>query len=391
MLEIPARTVYVDGEVLRRPNCRARLDRVLPHVRCDDVREAAPGTLSEVRALGKRRHGKDDFGDEAVLLFTAWQPDSLAWYYHFRDGGDYLQNHGGFCQSALELNLVDGCAFRCAYCGFGRYIVLSLDVERLIDGLDDVFRRYPGQSLYKYSNMTDLPPFEPELDAVRPMVERFSREDRRYLMLFTKSDNVDFLTHLAHGGRTIISWSMSCETVSRLVDRRTAPMDRRIAAMRKCWQAGHKVRARLSPIVPVRGWRREYREMFERIFAACRPDLVTLELLGWMDFEDMQALLPAGLLEDDALSAAEAARQELRGVHWGPFPESFHQEVYRYCIETVRELSPATPVAICHGTPATWQALGPMMGTRPDNYICNCGPTSTPGNPIYDAANAPAV
>ena len=37
-----------------------------------------------------------------------------------------------------------------------------------MQGLGDVFARYPDQRLYKYSNMTDLPPFEPELDAIPP-------------------------------------------------------------------------------------------------------------------------------------------------------------------------------------------------------------------------------
>ena len=32
-------------------------------------------------------------------------------------------------------------------------------------------------------------------------------------------------------------------------------------------------------------------------------------------------------------------------------------------------------------------ALGPLMGMQPTHYICNCGPTSTPGNPLYDRAH----
>jgi hypothetical protein len=45
-------------------------------------------------------------------------------------------------------------------------------------------------------------------------------------------------------------------------------------------------------------------------------------------------------------------------------------------------------VSVCHGTPATWDALGALTGMTPENYICNCGPTSTPGDPVYDAANS---
>jgi len=387
MRDLAAKVVYVDPEVRQRPNCRARLDRVLPHVQCDDVRPYDDDARQRVAGIGKRRHGKDDFGDDAVVVFTTFDPAMTGWYYHLRDAGREQQNHGGFCQTALELNVVDGCMFRCAYCGFGRTVTFHLDVERLVAGLDDVFGSRPRQTLYKYSNMTDLPPFEPELDAVAPMVRRFAEEPGRYLMLFTKSDDVDFLLTLDHRGRTIVSWSLTCETASRLIDRRAAPLGRRIEAMRVCQAAGYRVRARLSPIVPVRNWRGQYEALFDEMFAKARPDIVTLELLGWFDFEDLTQLIDTDLLDPEALGAAREAAETLRGVHWGPFPEAVHQEIYRFCIEAVRKRSPDTPVAVCHGTKTTWEALGKLMGMSPEDYVCNCGPTSAPGNPLYDRGN----
>lgn len=357
---------------------------MLPNVVCEDMRELRGGDLQRVLGIGKRRHGKDDFGDDAVLVFTTFDEARLTWFYHWRDEAGL---HGGQCQPALELNIVDGCAFRCAYCGFGRYIVFYLDVERLIAGLDGVFRRYPTQRLYKYSNMTDLPPFEPELDAVRPVIERFAAEPDRYLMLFTKSDNVGFLADIGHGGRTIISWSITCDTASRLVDRRAATMQQRILAMEEMQRAGYIVRARLSPIVPVADWRDEYTRLFEELFAHVKPDLVTLELLGWMTVDDLLAIFDPALLDPDILREAEDARQELADVHWGPFTQRTHEEVYSFCIDTVRRLSPRTPVSVCHGTSATWRRLGRRMRMTPEDYICNCGPLSTPGARTYDKCN----
>ena len=384
MLRIPAKVIYIGPSVRARPECLRRLEAMLPHFKCDDTRDLPAGGLEEVRAIGHRRHGKDDFGDDCVVAFTTYETHREGWFHHFRDAGDFRANHGGTCQTAVELNIVAGCAFRCAYCGFGRYLILNLDVERFVAGLDNVFAAHPHQRLFKYSNMTDLPAFEPELDAVAPMIRRFAAEADRYLMLFTKSDNVDFLLGLPHGGRTIVSWSLSCETASRHIDKRTASLKERIEAMRKCQAAGYLVRARLSPIVPVRNWRAEYRDLFEKLFAACRPDVVTLELLGWFDFADLAELLPRDLIDDEAYAAAESDAGQLAGVHWGPFPESVHRDVYRFCIETVRGLSPGTPVSVCHGTDETWDALGSLMDMDPHRYICNCGPDSTPGGTLYD-------
>ena len=388
MLTIPAKTVYVDPRVYDKANCRERLERVLKHVACTNIRELDEKGLEEFNAVGSRRHGKDNFGDDAVLAFTTFEPEKSSWYYHFRDKAVEGGGHNGVCQSALELNLINGCVFRCAYCGFGRRIHFALDVEQFVDGLDDVFARYPDQRLYKYSNMTDLPPFEPELDAVPPVIRRFAEEEGRYVMLFTKSDNVDYMLDLDHKGQTIVSWTLTCDTASRLIDRRAPSLDERIEAMRKCHEAGYHVRARLSPVVPVKNWREEYTELFQKLFATTKPDMVTLELLGWFDVTDLHELMDTDLLDQELLAEAEGAADELAGIGWRPYTERAHEEVYRHCINEVKRISPNTPVAVCHGSANIWKALGSEMGMSPECYICNCGPTSTPGNPIYDKAAA---
>lgn len=381
MITIPAKTVYVHPDVRRQKNCLERLERVLPHVECHDIRVYDDAARDAVSRIGQRRHGKDDFGNDAVIVFTTFEPGRLDWYFNWRDEA---AAHGGVCQPGLQLNIVNGCVFRCAYCGFGRTIHFSLDLERMMSELEGAFSRHPRQRLYKFSNMTDLPAFEPELDMVAPMIRRFAAETDRYLMLFTKSDNVGFLRGLDHGGRTIISWSITCDSASRLMDKRTAPAADRIEAMREMQAAGYLIRARLSPIIPVRDWRREYRELLERLFSRAKPDLVTMELLGWMGADDLDAIIDSQLLDPAALAAARAAAPELKGVRWGPFTQEVHDDIYRYCLAIARKLSPDTPVSVCHGTEATWTALGGTMRMTPDAYICNCGPDSAPGGVVYD-------
>jgi DNA repair photolyase len=381
MLTIPAKTVYIDPEVLTRPNCKQRLDRVLPNVRCRDIRDLTPAAFEEINNIGSRRHGKDSFGDDAVVVFTTWNKDRESWFFHWRDEA---ARHGGMCQPAVELNIVSGCIFRCMYCGFGRVLVFYLEVEHLIAGLDDCFEKHPLQRLYKYSNMTDLPPFEPELDAIRPLVERFAREQDRYLMLFTKSNNLGFLEELDHRGHTIISWSLTCDSTSRLIDRRTANMHERIDAMVRMQKAGYPVRARLSPIVPIADWREEHLELFESLFKKVRPDLVTIEMLGWMTIDDVLAIFDESHLDSEAMKQAKAAQEELKDVKWGPFTQATHDDVYAFCIDMVQQISPQTPISVCHGTAATWKALGNTMRMRPENYICNCGGQSAPGGELYD-------
>ncbi|HOT35814.1 MAG TPA: hypothetical protein PLT86_04010, partial [Candidatus Latescibacteria bacterium] len=159
MVEIPAKTVWIDRRIADHPECRRRLEWVLPHVHCRDIRYCDGNPGEEFFSVSKRRHGKDDFSDDAVLAFTTYDSGRRGFYFHWRDEA---AAHGGACQPAMELNIVEGCVFRCAYCGFGRRVHFTLDVERLIGELEAVFAKHPEQRLYKFSNMTDLPAFEPE-------------------------------------------------------------------------------------------------------------------------------------------------------------------------------------------------------------------------------------
>ncbi|MBT4496344.1 MAG: hypothetical protein HOC74_01405, partial [Gemmatimonadetes bacterium] len=79
MLPITARTVYIDPEVAKRPNCQHRLERILPHIHCDDIREYDEQALKEINSVGSRRHGKDDFGDDAILAFTTFDEKRRGW------------------------------------------------------------------------------------------------------------------------------------------------------------------------------------------------------------------------------------------------------------------------------------------------------------------------
>lgn len=384
MLEIPAKTVYVDPEVYTNPNCQARLNRMLPNIRYQELKEYDAAAREQVANIGSRRHGKDDFGDDAILVFTTFDKSKPTFYYHWRNEAN---QHQGVCQPGLELNIVSGCIFRCAYCGFGRVVIFYLDIEQFMSNLDSVFAQHPKQRLFKYSNLTDLPPFEPELDAIPPMIERFAREKDRYLMLFTKSDNFGFIKNLDHRGHTIISWSLSCDIASRLIDKRTPSMQERIDAMALAQQAGYPVRARLSPIVPVRDWRKEYTALFEYLYQQVQPDLVTLELLGWMEFKDMNNIIDLELLDPIAVKSAEESVDMMKDIPWGPFTDETHQEIYQFCIETSQRISPKTPIAVCHGSNRVWNALGKLMNMEPENYLCNCGPDSAPGGTLYHFKN----
>ena len=180
------------------------------------------------------------------------------------DGEDWWREdkHGIVCQSAYQLHTIMGCPFRCAYCGLGGMIRILTNIEEYCERLREWVEIAPDQRLYKWDNQTDAIFFEPEYDATRLLVDFFANQPDRYLEIYAgKSDNVDFMLDYDHRGHTILQWSIGARTQSSDLEPRTAGMEARIEAARKCQEAGYLVRYRFSPIVPVRNWREENREL----------------------------------------------------------------------------------------------------------------------------------
>ena len=302
----------------------------------------------------------------------------------FRGDGvpEWRKQRHSVCQPAWQLHSATGCSFRCQYCWFGNVINIRLNIEDLIDFTDrEIERLNPPQTIWKWDNGTDINCFEPEYDAVRPMVEYFAKQREHYLLLYTgKSDNVDFMLDYDHQGQTIIQWSVSPRTQSVDFEPFTAPWDQRVEAMRKCEEAGYQVRFRFSPIMPVENWREEYTELVELIFSKCHPDVCALCMFGWMDFEVAERCLDLSKWDPIFVDAMRASAPFLKGQRTGPLPHEARAEIYQHLIDELTRVSPKTPIALCLDTPEMWTQFEDQLGQSAEEYVCVCGPYCTPGN-----------
>ncbi|MCK5801808.1 MAG: hypothetical protein KAI66_03200 [Lentisphaeria bacterium] len=302
----------------------------------------------------------------------------------FRGDGtpEWRKKRNAVCQPAWQLHSATGCPFRCAYCWFGNVINIRVNMEDLAAFTErEIVRLDPPQTIWKWDNQTDINCFEPEYDAVRPLVESFAKQREHYLLLYTgKSDNVDFMLDYDHKGQTIIQWSLSPRTQSLKLEPLTAPWDARVESMRKCEEAGYQVRFRFSPIMPVNNWREEYTELIELIFAKTHPDVCALCMFGWMDFEQAERCLDLSLWDPIYVEAMRAAAPFLKGQRTGPIPHDARAELYQHLIDEITRVSPKTPIALCLDTPEMWRQFEDQLNQTAEEYVCVCGPYCSPGN-----------
>ena len=298
---------------------------------------------------------------------------------------------GIICQSAYQLHSIQGCLYRCAYCGLGNGVIRILaNMEAYCEHLDEWLAQCPSQRIFKWDNVTDVTAFEPEYGASRLLVEYFAGRRDQYLEIYVgKSANVEHLLDLEHRGQTILQWSVAGRTQCDVLEPKTAGMADRVEAARRCQQAGYLVRFRFSPIVPVRNWREENAELIERIFERTRPDVISLCAFGWMDYAAASRCMDMELLDPEFVAAMEAAAPflEARGYTGGggrPIPHDARVVMFDFLISEIQRRSPDTVVALCLETPEMWRVFADRIGQDPNEYVCNCGPQCTPGGQLYD-------
>ncbi|MCK4469894.1 MAG: hypothetical protein KAU60_16260, partial [Desulfobacterales bacterium] len=99
---------------------------------------------------------------------------------------------------------------------------------------------------------------------------------RTRLLFLTKSNCVEDILHLNHGGQSIISFSVNTDAVFQQLEHRTASPDSRLLAAAKVQKAGYEVRLRIDPVIYYSTWEKDYITLVDRIFDYVQPARITI-------------------------------------------------------------------------------------------------------------------
>jgi len=416
MYKISPPAVYAHSSVMNNPDYRRKVERVVEALA--EPRDIIPyddedlpdiirdnGILGRMQPMGRLAVVEDPvlvfntfrFGKETMVQETKEQLKNTG----ISDGHQLnaLAGSGAFvwvncnkegdvrakervCRPCWRIHLESGCLHRCSYCDLGGLLVCMVNIDEYIERLSKLMQAHPWQQTYLLDDDADPPGLEPELDLVGPLVEYFGTLDDRYLILHTKTWNTDWLTALKHSGNTIIVWSLSGAMQSRELEPHTGTTAERIAAAQTAQSAGYQVRYKFKPIIPVRTWRADAEEAVRMIFEQTNPDVISLCTLMWMDYDALKTQIPLELLDPDLVAAAANGQEETKNKRTGPFPEHARVEIYRHYLKTIRKYSKDIPVSLSTESWSIWQLMEKELEMTATDYVCGCGPRSTPGKSL---------
>lgn len=413
MYDLKPPRVFVHKRVYDSPPAVARMERMLAamgHPATEDVDtddtdrvlQAAGMDAFPENLAARARQGVLQPTEDPLLLFNTFAWDAadrrgVAREYHNScsrriahvmagAGEDFAfsrrdlhdPNRQFVCQGGWGLHSLKGCVHRCAYCGEGFLVNIMLDLEAFVEHVEAMMARRPQQKLYRYDMYSDSICFEPEYGASALLSECFARTADKYLLYYTKSDNVDHLLALPDREHSIFYCTLSTETACREMEPGAPSMSARIEGLRSCQEAGYVVRVGFSPIIPVHGWREEATRCLEDLFAAVAPDTVRLWVVSIMHCEEAEAALGADKLDPAMLDAMRRAAPQMGNTWHAPFPPEARAEIYTHYIREIARISPETPVSLCSEARGVWDALAGVLKMTPDNLYCCCGGTSVP-------------
>jgi len=181
------------------------------------------------------------------------------------------------CPHFYELILSNGCPYHCSYCYLKLTFRGKTSPTLFTNGWDRVKAEIEGFSSGVFStgeladSLAIIPPLLPKT------ISYFTIQKSKFLLLVTKSTNVDILRKMKPSNQIILSFSVnSINAANEFETDVPSPMDR-LATAEEMIKQGWRVRIRLDPIILESGLD-DYEFICERI-AEIKPERVTVGTL----------------------------------------------------------------------------------------------------------------
>ena len=128
----------------------------------------------------------------------------------------------------------------------------------------------PDLWVYEFGTNSDLSVDAAVSDNVRDTVGLFRELPNARATFATKFVNRDLLEYDPER-KTRLRFSLMPSEISKLVDVRTSPVGRRVAAINDFVEAGYEVNVNFGPVIFRDGWLEDYAELFGMLDAALSP------------------------------------------------------------------------------------------------------------------------
>lgn len=266
----------------------------------------------------------------------------------------------------------NGCPYYCTYCylafvyrKYAPFIKMNINYDTMFRQIRKTLANSRGKISFNMGEMLDSLALDHITNLTTMLIPFFSGFTNAFLMLLTKSGNIDNLLAIEPGSHTVVSWSLNAQQIIQRYELGTADLDERIRAAKQCQDHGYRIRIRIDPGILYPNWQAGYADLIRKTLTLIGPENITLGMLR---------LLP-GHFRLAAEAYGNRARKLrdynlVKGASDGKlrYPPRQRVEFYTFLIDTIRSFDKDVSISLCRETPEIWNALK----GRCERRKCNC-------------------
>jgi DNA repair photolyase len=257
------------------------------------------------------------------------------------------------------LNVGMNCPMDCVYCILQAYLnnpMLThfVNIEDLFQEMEQLFEKNP-EKFYRIGTgeFTDSLALDRLTLLSGKLVEYFSTKKQAVLELKTKSASVENLEGIHHAGRTIVAWSVNAPEIVKREEIRSASLQQRLAAAKKCAQWGYKLAFHFDPIIEHPHWKEGYAETIKQIFTT-----VPRESIVWISLGALRYLPQLKSIATKRFSGSRIFYQEfVEGLDGkSRYFRSHRTELYKHIYDLLKQFASGdTCIYFCMESDEIWR------------------------------------
>ena len=279
--------------------------------------------------------------------------------------GEFLKkcpgSDGQVCCNYFVINFASNCSMDCRYCYLQEYLS-SNPALKVFSNTGDLLRE-AEELLSQHrrfffrigtGEITDSLALDPYIGFSRDIVPFFAEQPNALLELKTKSDCVDDLLTIDPKDRIVVAWSMNPQRMIELHEQGTASLDERLAAARRCQEAGYRLAFHFDPMIEYPGWERDYEDTAERLFAS-----IDWRRIAWLSMGVLRITpaLKRTMRQRFSSTSLLTGEQVLCPDGKLRYFQPLRVAMYKKMLAWMRRAAPTVKVYLCMESKEVWQQV----------------------------------
>ena len=268
--------------------------------------------------------------------------------------------------------LSNGCPYFCTYCylafvyrNYAPFIKININYDTMFKQIRKALAGTGGKVSFNMGEMLDSLALDHITNLTTMLIPFFTGLSRGFLMLLTKSSNIDNLLAVEPNNKTVVSWSLNSWRMIEQHELGTASLSERIDAAKVCQQHGYRIRIRIDPGILHPDWQADYADLAQKTLTIVKPENITLGMLRLLPGHFRLAASAYGNRAGELLNHNFVRGASDRKLRYSP---KQRVEFYTHLIDVIRSFDKDVSISLCRETPQIWS----IFKDRCKAGKCNC-------------------